>query len=440
MDSVSPSFCAAKWKNATIWLGSGTTVSCHLPPAHKIDLNEIKTNPSAIHNTLHKKLNRKKMLEGKRPEECEYCWKIEDMGTDALSDRVFKTAIYSDETVAAIPDLPWDADVVPERLEIAFDRICNLACSYCNASFSTTWLRDLKQKGPYKGLISDGGMAYVQDGSWTEPFGRDNQDNPYIEAFWKWWPALAKELMELRVTGGEPLMSPQFWTLLDRIKEGVRPEMIFSVNSNLCVKDDLIDKLLVQSEGINHFNVYTSCEGYGAVGEYIRDGLDYEKWKVNLQRLQDTPSISDTHVMMTINSLCLFGLRDFLEDIRKIKQRSRIGRHFAPQISANILRFPSFMNPLVLPKEIRMRLKTELENWGKAHAYDPVFSNMEKEKIGRLAAYLENVEDSHTGVSSLESRQKDFKTFYEQYDARRGKDFRKTFAAHTDLIDWYNSL
>ena len=80
INSFSPSLCMAKWYNATIWLGSGMTTSCHHPPAHKIDIDEIKLNPSAIHNTQQKKDDRNKMLYGDRPRGCQYCWKIEDMG------------------------------------------------------------------------------------------------------------------------------------------------------------------------------------------------------------------------------------------------------------------------------------------------------------------------------------------------------------------------
>ena len=45
---------------------------------------------------------REMMQTGARPKECEYCWKIEDMGKDAdgnepVSDRVYKTVIYEDD-------------------------------------------------------------------------------------------------------------------------------------------------------------------------------------------------------------------------------------------------------------------------------------------------------------------------------------------------------
>ena len=98
IDTVSPSFCAAKWNNATIWLGSGTTASCHHPPAHKISIDEIKANSKALHNTKHKKLMRKQMLAGERPTECEYCWKIEDIGRDSISDRPSRRLSAGDST------------------------------------------------------------------------------------------------------------------------------------------------------------------------------------------------------------------------------------------------------------------------------------------------------------------------------------------------------
>ena len=64
IDIKSDSFCAAKWYNATIWLGSGQTTSCHHPLPHQIDIEAIKTNPSAIHNTPQKKEQRRQMQAG----------------------------------------------------------------------------------------------------------------------------------------------------------------------------------------------------------------------------------------------------------------------------------------------------------------------------------------------------------------------------------------
>ena len=121
LDPISGSFCAAKWYNATIWLGSGQTTSCHHPPAHTIG-DEFRTNPRAIHNTSQKKEDRRMMLAGERPPGCEYCWKIEDMGRNAVSDRVYKSRIYKIEVLETAARTPAHEDVNLRTLEIAFDR------------------------------------------------------------------------------------------------------------------------------------------------------------------------------------------------------------------------------------------------------------------------------------------------------------------------------
>ena len=93
LNKISPSFCAAKWNQGTLHLQTGHTHSCHHPKTHKIPLDEIEADPSALHNTQYKKLQRKKMLEGIRPEECDYCWRIEDSSPDALSYRSYKSFV-----------------------------------------------------------------------------------------------------------------------------------------------------------------------------------------------------------------------------------------------------------------------------------------------------------------------------------------------------------
>ena len=90
LNNVGCGFCLAKWTQVTIHLASGLTHSCHHVGAHKIPLEELKDNPSALHNTKQKKMRRKEMLDGKRPNECDYCWRIED-NTDNFSDRVYKS-------------------------------------------------------------------------------------------------------------------------------------------------------------------------------------------------------------------------------------------------------------------------------------------------------------------------------------------------------------
>ena len=303
LNSISKSFCAAKWYNASLHLGHGYTNSCHLPLPHPIDLEEIKTNPSALHNTPHKKVARKMMLEGTRPGECSYCWKVEDIGRDSIADRIYKSRIYKEEDIASLKNKPWTDDVLLKTVEVSFDRTCNFACSYCNTGYSTTWAKDIEDNGAYQKFKTSSAGAYYADGSWAEPFGKYNKDNPYVDAFLKWWPELSQELQEVRITGGEPSASHNFWKFLEEVKKYPSPNMTLAVNSNLGVGDKLIDKLIKTSHEIDvkGFDLYTSNESLGAHAEYIRDGLIYPIWRKNLVRIIEEAKVNQVICMMTIS-------------------------------------------------------------------------------------------------------------------------------------------
>ena len=259
LDKISPSFCAAKWYNATIWLGSGMTTSCHHPPAHKVDIAKVKANPKLLHNTPKKKHDRALMIAGERPAGCEYCWKIEDMGKDAVSDRVYKSKIYEKQDLVTASKSKITDDFNLKTLEIAFDRTCNFACSYCNPAFSTTWVRDIKQNGPYNGLMSDGRNHFTHPHDSAQLYKLE-ETNPYVEAFFDWWESdLHKTLDELRITGGEPMMSPHLFRLLDWIEtqgDKMNPNMRIAINSNLGAKQSIIDNFKTKLKGFKNFHLY----------------------------------------------------------------------------------------------------------------------------------------------------------------------------------------
>ena len=433
LDTKSASFCAAKWYNATIWLGSGQTTSCHHPPAHAIDLEELKVNPAALHNTAKKKDDRKKMLAGERPAGCEYCWKIEDMATDAVSDRVYKSKIYP---IAALNDAyntPYTEDVNLRTLEIAFDRTCQFACSYCNPAFSSTWVKDIKKNGAYNNLISDGRNHFTHAHDSAQLF-KIAEVNPYVEAFHKWWESdLHKTLQELRITGGEPLMSAETWKLIEWFKTNKgKSQTRLAINSNLGADVD-IDRLIDSVDGVA-IDLYTSNEAVGAQAEYIRDGLDYMVWMQNVVKLIESGKFRGIHVMCTINALCLDSLPEFLEQLTELKKKySKDSVSF----TLNILRFPSFQSPLILPADIKTHYKENLSQWLSLHADSEYMHEHEINHMLRLIDYLDIVKTPHSDTFEMPTLHNDFYQFFSQYDTRRNKDFRNTFP---NLKEWYDSL
>lgn len=437
LNSISKSFCAAKWLNASLHLGHGFTNSCHLPLPHPIDLEEIKKNPSALHNTQHKKEMRKMMLKGKRPAECSYCWKIEDIGRDNISDRVYKSRIYSKEDIKRIAEAPFHEDVTLKTVEISFDRTCNFACSYCNAGYSTTWGKEIGKFGPYQKFKTVSAEAYQNDGSWAEKYGKHSQFNPYVEAFLAWWPELSQELQELRITGGEPSASHNFWNFIETLKQHPAENLALAVNSNLGMGLDTLKKVIQMTKDIKvkAFDLYTSNEAMGAHAEYIRDGLVYETWRNNLVEFIENANFRSVTIMMTINSLCLLSIEEFLEDMLVLKQKYGPNR---PNIDLNILRWPGFMSPLALPDDIKKQLHYKLKKWYNKNRNNALLNNGEKAQLERLIDYIEVVEKGHNNTEDDKNLLwHDFKSFYVQYDFRRGKNFKLTFP---ELAEWYDSI
>ena len=408
LNSISCTFCAAKWYNASLHLGHGYTNSCHLPLPHPIDLEEIKTNPSALHNTKPKKEMRRMMLTGIKPAECSYCWKIEDIGRNNVSDRVYKSSIYSEEDIAALQHIPWDADIPLKTVEISFDRTCNFACSYCNAGYSTTWGKDIQNNGPYQKFKTSSAGAYQSDGSWAEKYGKDSDNNPYVAAFLEWWPELSQHLQEIRVTGGEPSQSHNFWDFIEIMKKYPSKNLRMAVNSNLGVNDKSLQRLIdiTYELDIKQFDLYTSNESFGKHAEYIRDGLHYDTWRANVIKFieQANPEkFRALTIMMTINSLSLFSIVEFLEDMKILKI-----------------------------------LHTKLKNWYEDNKDSNLFNSGEKAQLERLIDYIEVVKRGHNRTElDMDLQFHDFKSFYTQYDIRRNKNFVETFP---ELTDWYNSI
>jgi organic radical activating enzyme len=434
LDPISSSFCGAKWYNATIWLGSGMTTSCHHPPAHPVDIDAVKSNPRLLHNTAQKKQDRADMQAGRRPAGCEYCWKIEDMGRDAVSDRIYKSKIYEIHDLHTAARTPPDQDINLKTLEISFDRTCQFACSYCNPAFSSTWVKDIRNHGPYLDLVSDGRNHFTHEHDSAQRF-RFGERNPYVDAFFSWWETdLHRTLDELRITGGEPLMSGYTWKLVDWFRDNPgRSKTRLAINSNLGMEFDTIKRLLDSTQGLE-LDIYTSNESMDVHAEYIRDGLAWPQWIYNMRQIMESGRVRALHVMCTINALCLESLPEFLDQLMWWK--NHYGTNF-PNFTLNILRFPSFQSPLVLPDDIRMRHRDRLQCWLDQWTNNVMLQEHERNHVRRLIDYLDVVKTPHSDAFDMPRLHNDFRRFFTQYDQRRGKDFVTTFS---NLKDWYLSL
>jgi Radical SAM superfamily len=433
LNAISPAFCLAKWKQVTVHLHNGQTHSCHHPNTHKIPVEELAQNPSALHNTVFKKQQRKMMLEGKRPPECEYCWRIEDLPGEHVSDRVIKS---SDPW--ALPELqkiaaePFDRNVNPSYLEVSFSNACNFRCSYCYPHFSSRWMSEVKEHGPYQLSYPHHLLPHLE-AEGKMPFERE-EANPYVDAFWKWWPALYPELKVLRVTGGEPLLSPSTFRILDEIIAKPNPDLELAINSNLGSNPAVIDRFLeklgfiAKNRLVRMVRLYTSVDTWGSHAEYIRNGLDFQSYWGNLERVvRDFPDIHTT-IMCTFNSLSVPAYREFLEGFVELKRKHRsfAGQHTF-MLDISYLMNPPHQSVIILPKtylELKLRECARFidENMLDEKKKTVGFSQYEKVKFMRLLDYALSVQPRNR-----ETLMSDFFRFFSEHDRRRGTNFTKTF-------------
>jgi hypothetical protein len=148
LDKISPSLCLAKWLQVSLHLTTGRTQSCYHPPTHTVPLSELSGNSSALHNTIYKKHQREAMMNGIRPSECSYCWKMEDLGH--LSDRHYRSSEeWSAPHFENVLKAGATENINPRYVEVNFNHACNLKCSYCSPHISSSWLEEIKKFGPY---------------------------------------------------------------------------------------------------------------------------------------------------------------------------------------------------------------------------------------------------------------------------------------------------
>lgn len=427
LDNTGCGFCLAKWTQVTTHLGSGITHSCHHVGAHKIPLDELKDNPSALHNTLEKKERRKEMLQGKRPEECDYCWRIED-NTNAYSDRIQKSLepwsnIDHDRIIAST----GDENINPRYMEVSFSNVCNFKCAYCGPPFSSKWTEEIKSQGPYKLHMTH--YNGIKEHEIQIP---NREHNPYVEAFWEWWPDLVKDLHTFRITGGEPLLSKDTWRVLEYLEENPQPQLTLSINTNSCVEEKIYQKFVKQLNRLTNNNcvkridIHTSAESTGIQAEYSRDGMDWQLFTTNLNYLLTNAKRVKLSFMSAFNIFSLPTFGSYMYYLKKLKNT------YGSQVVTcdfAFVRHPHFLDIKIATKDMVLKYLKPVVEFVKE---SEEFSVWEKQRLERIYADCESrFEKEHKNVRRFRYQ---FYQFIEQYDKRRDKDFLKTFPQYKTFL------
>lgn len=444
LDNVGCGFCLAKWTQVTMHLHNGFTHSCHHPAPHKIPLHELDFNPTALHNTQFKKERRYEMLNGEKPSECDYCWKIEN-SSNSFSDRIFKSAeSWSEPFYNEIKKSEWDANYVPKYVEVNFSNACNCKCSYCGPVFSSQWMEEIEEYGAYPTSTNFNDLTILRKNR-ELPY-KSSEENPYIKSFWKWWPELYKNLHTFRITGGEPLLSTDTWKILDYILDTEEPnrQLNFSINTNLMVRKSTINKLvdklekMIAENRINEVIIFTSCDSWGAQAEYIRHGLSMDVFWTNIETiLQRLPKVT-INMMSTFNAMSIFGYDDLIDKVFELKEKYHNNERYwisAVQLDTSYLRWPLHQSVKILDDEqkeyiLRSAKKTFYYAMPEFDRKYFGFSDTEVQKIKRTYDYA--ISNDKFDVNK---NRRDFVKFVDEHDERRGTNFLGTFPEFEKLYN-----
>jgi organic radical activating enzyme len=443
LDKVGKGFCLAKWTQVTLQLQTGHNHSCHHPVTHKISELEVAQNPSALHNTNYKKNRRREMMEGLRPKECDYCWNIED-NSNEFSDRVYKsTEPWSMQYFDEVLKTKGEKDINPKYVEVSFSNVCNFKCSYCGPAFSSQWMDEIQQHGSYPTSTNFNNLDYLK--STDQMPIPHNKKNPYVDAFWKWWPDLYKDLHTFRITGGEPLLAKDTFDVLDFINSEPNPNrnLNLSINTNLNAPEKIFNEFrekitkLMNEERVNEFILFTSCDAHGEQANYIRHGFNYDLFieRINIL-LTENPKLTII-IMSTYNALSVPSYKGLIKDVYELKKKYHSAeRYYGSSVilDSSYLRWPPHQSVKILDKEWIDEVNSQAQLMD---FYEQVrvggdgygFTDIEITKVKRIAEWMKNHDDDSTFLKN----RKDFFIFVRHHDMRRGTNFLEVFPEFDEL-------
>jgi hypothetical protein len=281
-----------------------------------------------------------------------------------------------------------------------------------------------------------------REGKWPIPH---REENPYVEAFWKWWPDLYRDLHTFRITGGEPLLSIDTWNILDYVIEHKNPntELQLAINSNLGVPDELIDRFIEKvqkiedEERVREFIVFTSVDTWGEQAEYIRNGLNFNRFWDNLNKLLEKCNKVNLTIMSTYNALSVSNYERLLHGIYDLKTTYGSADRYwesAVFLDSSYLRYPEHQTVQVLPNDFAGLIyrQTQLAEYMATPNFETRligYSDIEVQKLKRIYDWHISRDES-----DMTEQRKNFYTFFSEHDKRRGTNFCKIFP---ELEDFY---
>lgn len=374
---------------------------CRSQPVGQIQcqsLEEIWNN-----NTMRR--IRQQVLNNERPKECEPCFSLEDQGVESLRQRHIKDTIPESRInlyPTALEALRDDYTMPFEfpTMEIKLNNLCNLKCRMCNPLDSTSW-KDWNEVVPFYKKENNYLVPTVErlvntPGQYIGPF--DDSDN--------WWTSFEKLLPHFKrveFAGGEPLMDPGHYKILDMLKPyGKNIEIKYATNGTTLG----INKGRTIHDYWPHFKsvaVNVSLDGIHDVYNYIRGNGNFSEVEANIKEIQKIPNVSRV-------------VGAFTAQAGNILQAAECIDYFINKMNivfySHRVSYPTVLSAQVLPQELKNRAITRLLNikdsvssFNNVIKY-PILEKITKQQIQDNINYLQAKDLSHLWPDFVEFNRK----------------------------------
>jgi pyruvate-formate lyase-activating enzyme len=411
----------------------GTTASCHRVTHDPIQIVDNKIN---FHNIPQKLEARTKMLNGQWPGRgCEHCKLTEDAG--GHSDRMNHLDMQG---VYAPPELEKNlnaVNVTPTQLEIYFSNTCNLKCIYCNSKFSSTIDNENRLHGEFHwGEYALGKNVWLPGKLGTDVQWGDHKEinDLYSEAsalsdkLFDWLNENIKNLKKIMILGGEPFLQKETERLIKFLENSNNPELTLVIFSNLTVDTIKVQNWLarmwdlVAKRKIYNLQVVGSLDCWGPQAEYVRNGLNLEKFVSNFEYM-----LSKTKITVSINSALMALTVPTMPDL--VKQINSWSRQYRPvywsMMKAGDVRRP-YLNPTIFGDKIL--------NLGVNETIDLFDTQNDPIKKG----YLNNLKGIAKECEKTEPNllhQQQLKVYLKELDRRRNTNYETLFPSIAELLN-----
>jgi sulfatase maturation enzyme AslB (radical SAM superfamily) len=224
-----------------------------------------------IMNSDKAKSMRKGMLEGKPlPSSCSRCVSKEKSGMGSM--RIGMNDHWFDEVEDLVENTNEDGSIDELRLlywDFRFSNYCNLACRTCSPLFSTAWTKDFVQvfgdKSEHLGLIN-------LDGANT---------------FWDNIEETIHTAKEIHFAGGEPLIMPEHWKLIEMLEERNLYDVKLKYSTNATMLENKGRNIIDIWKKFKHVHLSLSIDGTGDLFELVRHNGKWAKTRENLIKINE---------------------------------------------------------------------------------------------------------------------------------------------------------